>query len=381
MKICHLIYDDLGNPWLSGGGAVRAREIYRRLAERHQITLITGRYPGARSEERKEGMRFVRVGPAQKEASQGGYARSRLAYCRRAVAALQAEEYDLWVHEFSAFAPLWAPWPVRRRGLLLFQHFVGRHALKKNPMIGGFAWAAEIWTLRAYQRIVAVSPSVQARIRKAVGGRAVQIDCVYNGVDARFFALEPEEAPYILYFGRADLHAKGIDVLLDAFARIAPDYPELALKMAGRGSPHQLARVDRLVQRHHLAARVEAVGEVDEVGQEELLRRALFVCMPSRYEGWGMVAVEAAAAGKAVLGTRISGLKDAVRHGETGLLVEAGREEALAQGMRCLLDDDSKRWRLGVQARQWALRFDWDRIAREQEEVYLRVARENRPQA
>ena len=142
-------------------------------------------------------------------------------------------------------------------------------------------------------------------------------------------------------------------MLLDAFARIAPDYPELALKKARSASPGWIARVDRLVQRHHLAARVEAVGEVDEEGREELLGRALFVCMPSRYKGWGMVAVEAAA-GKAVLGTRIRGLKDAVRHGETGLLVEAGREEALAQGMRFLLDDDKERWRLGVQARPWA---------------------------
>ena len=56
MKICHLIYDDVGNPWLGGGGALRAREIYRRLAERHEITLITGRFPGSSSEEFEEGL-------------------------------------------------------------------------------------------------------------------------------------------------------------------------------------------------------------------------------------------------------------------------------------------------------------------------------------
>ena len=79
MRITHLIYDDLGNPWLGGGGAVRAREIYRRLAPRHQITLICGAYPGAPSEERVDGIRILRVG------SQRSYALSRLTYALSAL--------------------------------------------------------------------------------------------------------------------------------------------------------------------------------------------------------------------------------------------------------------------------------------------------------
>ena len=99
--------------------------------------------------------------------------------------------------------------------------------------------------------------------------------------------------------------------------------------------------------------------------------------MPSRYEGWGIAAVEAQAAGKAVLGTRVSGLRDAVREGETGLLVEAGQPEALAQGMRQLLDQPDLRLRLGRQGREWARRFDWAQIARDQEEVYLKMTAAN----
>ena len=76
--------------------------------------------------------------------------------------------------------------------------------------------------------------------------------------------------------------------------------------------------------------------------QGELLRRALMVCVPSRYEGWCMVAVEAAAAGKAVLGTDIDGLRDAVRHDETGVLVPPEDVGALAEGMRALIADDSE---------------------------------------
>ena len=50
MKICHLMYDDVDNPWLGGGGAVRAMELYRRLASRHEITVVSGLFPGAELE-------------------------------------------------------------------------------------------------------------------------------------------------------------------------------------------------------------------------------------------------------------------------------------------------------------------------------------------
>ena len=84
-------------------------------------------------------------------------------------------------------------------------------------------------------------------------------------------------------------------------------------------------------------------------------------------------AVAAQAAGKTVLATRIRGLEDAVCDGETGLLVEAGNAQALAEGMRVLLEDGEGRRRLGLAAREWARRFDWDRLARDQEEVYFRA--------
>jgi glycosyltransferase involved in cell wall biosynthesis len=134
----------------------------------------------------------------------------------------------------------------------------------------------------------------------------------------------------------------------------------------------------RLVRQAKIEDRVELLGAVDEVQKGELLRQALFLCMPSRYEGWGIAAVEAQAAGKAVLGTRVSGLRDAVQEGQTGLLVEAGQPEALAQGMRTLLDQPELRLRLGQQGREWARRFGWDQIARDQDAVYLRAAEENR---
>ena len=368
MKICHLMYDDIANPWLGGGGAVRAMELYRRLASRHEITIVSGLFPGAELETERHGLRLLRVGSAR------SYALSRLGYCRAAVAQLQRLEWDLWINEFSAFAPLRVPAALRRQGLLLFYHFMGWHALAKHPLVGGVAWLCEQRVLRAYGRILTIAPSVQAGVQRRA--RDATVDIVYSGVDRRFFALASEEDPYLLYFGRMDIHTKGIDLLIAAFAEVAAEHLEIQLKLAGRGTPKQLASVRSLARRVGLEDRVEIIGNVDEERQGELLRRALVVCVPSRYEGWCMVAVEAAAAGKAVLGTDIDGLRDAVRHDETGVLVPPDDVGALADGMRAMIADDSKRQALGAAGRAWAGRFSWDRLAEELEDVYLRTVEE-----
>ena len=367
MRICHLIYDDVDNPWLGGGGAVRARQIYRRLADRHEITLVTGAFPGAEPVRQVDGLRLLRVG------SPRSYAISRLTYASRAVAALRRLQWDIWVNEFSAFAPLRVPAPVRRRGLLFFHHFMGRHAVLKRPLAGWAALLAERRVLHAYPHILTGAPSVQERIRQQVGP-TLPVDCVFNGVDDGYFASSATEEPYLLYLGRIDVHTKGIDTLLEAFARVAPERPGLVLKIAGGGEKSQVRRLEKLVARTGLGPRVELLGRVSETDKRQLLAASLFFCMPSRYEGWGMTAVEAGASARAVVAADIDGLRDAVLDNVTGLLVPSGNGEALAAAMRRLLDDPGLRRSLGEQGREHSRRFGWDELARRQEKVMLAAA-------
>ena len=372
MRICHLVYDDVDNPWLGGGGARRARRIYRRLADRHEITLVTGAFPGAEPAQHADGLRLLRVG------SPRSYAISRLTWASGAVAALRRLQWDVWVNEFSAYAPLRVPAPVRRRGLLFFQHFMGRHAVFKRPLAGWAALLAERRVLHAYPRILTVSPSVQGRVRRQVGAD-VPVDCVCNGVDDGYFASAATEEPFLLYLGRIDVHTKGIDILVEAFARVAPERPGLTLKIAGGGEKSQVRRLEKLIAQTGLGPRVELLGRVSENEKRKLFAASLFFCMPSRYEGWGMAAVEAGASGKAVVGADIDGLRDAVLDNVTGLLVPGGDGEALAAAMRRLLDDPGLRRSLGGRGREHSRRFRWDELARRQEEVLLAAAAAARP--
>ena len=91
-------------------------------------------------------------------------------------------------------------------------------------------------------------------------------------------------------------------------------------------------------------------------------------------EGWCIAAVEASAACKPVLGTRIPGLQDAVRDGETGVLVPPDDVPALSEAMQHLLANADDRSRMGLAGRRWAENFTWEKVAADQERVYDSVA-------
>jgi glycogen(starch) synthase len=363
VKVLHTTYDDPWNPWLAGGGALRTYEISKQLAERHDITILTGRYPGAPEVEERDGIRFVRVGSPQP------YAISRLSFGLAASTYLMRADYDLWVYGFSAFAPIYATASRRRCCLLECFHLMGQHAVEKHPLVGRATPYIESTTLRAYANVLSISPSVRDNIAEIRGPQGLRV--VYTGVDDSCFVTSPVEEDYILYFGRHDIYTKGLDVLFQAFAKL--HNTDVRLKLAGRGSEEDRQQLQALAQDLGIAQRVELIGSVSDEARRELYRRSLFVCAPSRYEGWCIAAIEASAASKPVIGTDIPGLRDAVRDGETGHLVPSEDSTALAHAMDRLLENSDERRRLGSAGRSWAERFTWDQIARDQEQLYTEV--------
>jgi glycosyltransferase involved in cell wall biosynthesis len=366
MKILHTIYDDPENPWLGGGGAFRTFEICKRLANRHEVTILCGKYPGAASETAQDGLRIVRVG------SDLSYAASRLSYSLQASRYVARSRPDLWTYSFSAFAPLVASKLRRQNAILECFHLMQEHATEKHPILGHFAAATEAPTLNAYDNIISISPSV-SRVIADLRSNSEGIDIVYTGVDASCFIDDPAEGDYILYFGRLDTYTKGLDLLFEAFSRIAHEANGIRLVVAGRGTDERVAELNEMARTLGIADRVTLTGPVDTETKTELFRGSLFNVAPSRYEGWCIAAVEASAASKAVVGTRIPGLMDAVKDGETGLLAESGDIDGIANAMRRLIEDSDLRRQLGNQGRRWANQFTWDNVAAAQERVYLDV--------
>ena len=145
------------------------------------------------------------------------------------------------------------------------------------------------------------------------------------------------------------VETKGHRTLLEAMAEIRRREPRALLVLFGSGE------LERGLKR--MAAQLSLDSQVIFAGEREDLRRCypaldLFL-LPSLEEGLGVALLEAQAAGVAVVGTTAGGIPEAVREGETGLLVRPGDAPALAEAAFSLLRDESLRLRLGENARNW----------------------------
>jgi glycosyltransferase involved in cell wall biosynthesis len=185
-------------------------------------------------------------------------------------------------------------------------------------------------------RVVVAASTHLAEAASRLGARDARV--IPNGVDIPDDPGAPAAPPYVLFAGRLS-EEKGI----------------LEFLAASAGLPREI------VGDGPLRGRVpEAVGFVphEEIGGH--YERAAVVCVPSRREGYGVVAREAMAYGRPVVASAVGGLLDAVTDGETGLLVPAGDEGALRTALERLLADGGLRERLGTAARARARElFGW----------------------
>ncbi len=352
-RVLHLIYDDPANPWVAGGGAVRAFEIYRRLAERLElITIATGAYPGS-ADTVIDGVRYIRLGAREP------YYWSRATYAFLAGRLLARGDYDVAIFDFSTYVPLRIP-SDRPVGITV-HHVTGISARERwGTVLGRIVAYQERKRLRQARYFSATSATTHEQLRAIVGDDAV-VHRIGAGVPDSLFGLAHRDAGYLLYFGRLDWIQKGLDTLLEAAAILIGDRPGLRLKIAGRGRD-----ADRVAQRAKalgIARNVEYLGAVTEPEREALFTGASLLLMPSRFEGFGMVAAEAMAAGVPVVASNADSLPEVVDAPSGGVLVDPGDAHGLAEATSRLLDDPAERERISRSARESAERFRWERVA------------------
>jgi D-inositol-3-phosphate glycosyltransferase len=243
-------------------------------------------------------------------------------------------------------------------------------------------------------RLVAATPLERAQMVWLYGADAAKVTVVPCGVDLNLFHPIPQdeakqvlglplERCVILFVGRIE-PLKGIDTLLRAIALIAPEMPcwqdELAVIIIG-GAPGagidkvnaELARLERLRAELGIEDLVTFQGAKDQDTLVYYYSAAQMVVMPSHYESFGMVALEAMACGTPVVASKVGGLAYSVRDGQTGFLVPERDAGALAARIRQLLKDHDLREQLGRQAAQWAQRYGWPAIADQTIDLYEQV--------
>jgi glycosyltransferase involved in cell wall biosynthesis len=357
MRIHIVNWQDRYNPH-AGGAEAHLHEIFGRLARRgHDVTLLCSRFPGAAARTTLDGINVHRAG------TRYSFPLVAWPYWRRVLA---RHDPDVLIEDINK-VPLLTPWWGARHTVALVHHLFGTTAFAEAPLpIASAVWALERPLGWFYRGVPFQAVSESTRLDLASRGiPAAAITVIHNGVDVTALTPDPSvraAAPRFAYLGRLKRY-KQIDLIVNAFARLA--HPTATLDIAGTGDDR--LRLEQLARSLDLGDRVRFLGFVTQVGKLALLRGAWALVFTSPKEGWGITNLEAAACGTPVIASDSPGLRDSVRHGETGYLVPHGDVDALAAAMRVIADTPDLVAKLGRGGRAFAESLTWDRAARETE--------------
>jgi glycosyltransferase involved in cell wall biosynthesis len=356
---------DLENP-RAGGAEVHVFEIFRRLAARgHDVRLLAASFRGAARETVLDGVRVRRlVDRHLYYAAVHGAARRE--HARQA--------FDVVVDVLNKL-PFFSPWFEQPPACAIVHHLFGRTAFDQVSFpIALATWLSEKLIPRAYGRtpMLAISPSTRDDLLMR-GIPAPHVAVVPPGLDHG--AYHPDEArtdrqPLVLWIGRLE-HYKRVDVMIDAMAAIRQRVPDAWLLIVGTGGAR--SDLERRVESLGLRGVVEFAGYLDHDAKVSALRRAAVLVATSAKEGWGLTIQEGNACGTPSVASDVPGLRDAIRHEETGLLVPYGDPAALAAAVVRVLTDPGLRSRLSAGGLAWARSFDWDVVADETERLIERA--------
>lgn len=240
-------------------------------------------------------------------------------------------------------------------------------------MVGTFHRAGSSKAYAAFRPIVrrlasrlavrcAVSEDARKTAHDACGG---DYELVFNGIDIEHYAdgdVAPKDTPTIFFVGRHE-QRKGLDVLIDAMSDIGPD---VKLWVASDGPQTAELRARTIDD-----ARIEWLGRISNDEKAARLRAADVFCAPSLHgESFGVVLLEAMAAGTPIVASDLPGYRNVARPDEHAALVAPGDARALAGALNGLLGDDTRRKELSEAGRSRAAEFSMDALAERYVSIY-----------
>jgi glycosyltransferase involved in cell wall biosynthesis len=389
LKILQLTYESFGSPFGFGGAGVRAYEIYKRIKDRHDITLLCLKYPEAQ-DGYCEGLKHIFVGTESTSRTKSVFLYTIKAsdYVRR-----YGRNFDVIIENFLPAIPYFSRFLTKTPVILQIQGIMGSHSLRKFNLLYGLPmyivekvypllYDTFIYVTDKTRRSLAGDPSIKENHEGNTGD--IQINdreistVIPNGVSSELLNMpREEEDDYLLFLSRVDAYTKGLDVLIDAFEHISQQFQGLQLLLAG----YEFDSTEKLFRKLPAETRKRAryLGFVSGEEKRKLISRAKVFVLPSRHEAHPVSALEAMACGKPVLVSDIPELRYIGDNG-LGLTFRSGSSQDLAEKLSRLLENSELRQRLGNKGREYASRFLWDKSASLFERFILEVVKNRKAQ-
>lgn len=243
----------------------------------------------------------------------------------------------------------------------------------------------EWWLVYEAWRVIVCSEAMTRELEHVFQVPQDKVLAIPNGVDAESVIVERDltlrrqlasDDEAILFFVGRLVFEKGVDVLLQAFRYLLAVRPATKLVIAGKG-PIQ-ADLEEMARQLGIADRVHFAGYVDAKTRNRFLSISDAAIFPSRYEPFGIVALEAMAAGVPVVAGNVGGLREIIADGEDGWLVAPGDAGALSATLYTLLDDAARARRMTEAAkRKVAETYTWASVAKQTASLYSKVLEES----
>lgn len=363
--LLHLSWDSPDNPWCGGGGAMRDWRILEGLQD-WQRTVWTGRHPRgshAPQESLRQDLGIGRFGEFVSRRTWG------IVASRRIASVIKADGATLLSHSVSPWSPVPASLAYLDRTLIVLHHVAGEELLHRLGPLGPSALRYENRVVREGRFFSLSNRATAARIREVNPG--ARIELIPIGFDPPDFAPPTDRSEKstitIAFLGRMDHRMKGLDRLFEAFGKLASRNDAFRLVVAGRSDRSMDAWMSAALSTHPARSKIKVVKNPTDQDKYRILDDADIFCVPSRFEGWCIAAVEAQSRGLPVVATCTDGLQDSVSDGHTGVLVpndETLAAQALADAIEGLAADPQRRSRMGRAAIEWAGRFSWQAATR-----------------
>lgn len=280
-------------------------------------------------------------------------------------------------------------WLVAHPAIAIAEHFgvplvstihateAGRHAGWVSSNMNRQVHSVEWWLANASDSLIVCSESMHDEVTALFGPDLPALTTIRNGINLDTWTFlerrRRDTPPRLLYVGRLE-YEKGVQDAIAALPAIRESFPGTTLTIAGEGTQHQWL-VDGAAE-HGVS---DAVVFLGRLGHDELLARlhdADAIVLPSRYEPFGIVALEAAATGTPLVASTAGGLGEAVVDGETGFSFSPSDPDDLAKAVCRSLEDPRRAQELARRAHvRLTTEFTWEHVAAQTSQVYARARR------
>jgi glycosyltransferase involved in cell wall biosynthesis len=347
MRILWFNWRDIQNPE-AGGAEVYTHEIMKRLAKRgHEMTLFTSRFKGCQLNENIDGVDIIREG-------------NKYTVYKEAKNYLKAykHHYDLIIDEINT-RPFFTPKYVVEKQVIALIHQLARdfwfYETRFPLNYIGYYYLEKKW-LSNYKDMITVTVSNSTKIDlEEMGFKKLFVVPPGLNVTPLLTVKKKEANPTLIFIARLK-KAKLPHHALQAFSIIKREIHDAKMWIIGDGYLRE--KLESFERKD-----VTFYGYISNEKKYELLSRSHIILVPAVREGWGLIVTEANAMGTPAIGYDVHGLRDSIRHDETGITIKERSPGAMAQQAILLLRDSKRLSKYSTNALEFSKQFSWDKTA------------------